>query len=70
VECLEHRADISPLAVLGVALVTASRADVSRTSLEHAYDIAQAKQRCTVCLSARPSRSSMASARACRPSVM
>jgi hypothetical protein len=36
---VEHRADISPLALLGVALVTPPRADAPRTSADHAYDI-------------------------------
>jgi hypothetical protein len=35
----EHRADISPPALLGVALVTVPRADAPQTSPDHAYDI-------------------------------
>ncbi|MET4036505.1 hypothetical protein ABIB94_008102 [Bradyrhizobium sp. JR7.2] len=35
----EHRADISPVALLGLRLVTAPRPDLPRTSPEHGYDI-------------------------------
>ena len=36
---VEHRADISPLALLGLRLITAPRAVPPSTSAEHAYDI-------------------------------
>jgi hypothetical protein len=35
----EHRSDCSPLALLGLRLVTAPSADVPGTSPEHAYNI-------------------------------
>jgi len=36
---VEHRSDINPLALLGIVLVTAPRADVPGTSAGHAWDI-------------------------------
>ena len=36
---VEHRADIDPRALLGVALVTAPSADAPRTSWERAWDV-------------------------------
>ena len=36
---IEHRPDISPLALLGVALVTAPRSDAPGTSREHAWTV-------------------------------
>ena len=36
---VEHRSDISPLALLGVRLITAPRATNGPSSPEHAYDL-------------------------------
>jgi hypothetical protein len=38
---IEHRADVSPIALLGVELVTARHAVRAGSSPEHAYNIAQ-----------------------------
>jgi hypothetical protein len=38
---VEHRADISPVALLGVRLVTVSRAALRPTSPKHGHNIVQ-----------------------------